>query len=44
MLEPWPRTTQIGNYFRQSPDGDLEATTRAAAMRKRFAAEGKWPY
>ena len=43
-VEPWPRTVQIGNYFRQSPEGDLESTARAISWRKRFAEDGLWPY
>jgi len=44
MVEPWPRTTQIGNYYRQVPDADLEAIARSAALRKKLAADGTWPY
>ena len=44
MIEPWPRTTRIADSFRRSPEGDVEAIARAAALRKRPAAEGLWPY
>ena len=44
MIEPWPRTVAVGNYFRMAPDRYLDAQSRAAALRKRLAAEGLWPY
>ena len=44
MIEAWPRTTQIGNYYRNSAAGDLEAITRAAAWRKAWADDGRWPH
>ena len=44
MIEAWPRTTRVGNYYRMVPDAYLDAQARAIALRKRLAAEGLWPY
>jgi hypothetical protein len=42
MLEPWPRTVAVASSLR-SPANDWDAMERAVALRKRLAAEGKWP-
>jgi len=43
-VEPWPRTLVIGNSYRNQPDRDFEALSRAAALRRALAADGRWPY